>query len=111
MVDAGPILATATGNLAPPTLFIDRADDQFTPEHPTPRLVEVETLLMAAPAASDVVAASAPSAWPVAFPATKPGDDGPGWTWLGVLLMALGLVSVLSSSRPVVHGALLHQPK
>jgi hypothetical protein len=111
MVDAGPILATATTNLAAPTLFIDRADDQFTPEHPTPRHVEAETLLMAAPAASDVVAASAPSAWPIAFPATEPGDDGPGWTWLGVLLMALGLVSVLSSSHPIAHGALLHQPR
>ena len=39
----------------------------------------------------------------------KASDDGWGWTanWLGMLLMALGLVSVLSSSRVLRGGVLL----
>jgi hypothetical protein len=98
-LNAGPVLATAIGNLVPPAPVIKRADDRFTPDHPTPRQVDVETLLAAAPAASDGIAASAPSAVPVAFPTAESGDDGRGWTWLGVLLMAVGLVSVVSASQ------------
>src|SRR6266566_4563152 len=53
------------------------------------------------PAARSAVAASVPSATPVALPTAEASDDGRGWTatWLGVLLMALGFVSLLSSSR------------
>jgi hypothetical protein len=83
----------------PPAPVTNRADDQLRPGPPAPRRVDVEMLLAAAPAASDVVAASAPSSTPVAFPTAESGDDGQRWTWLGVLLMALGLVFVLSSSR------------
>jgi hypothetical protein len=74
-----------------------------------PRQVDVEALLGAAPAASDAVAASVPPAAPVAFPIAKAADDGRGWTatWLGVLLMALGLVSVLGSSRTLREAVLL----
>jgi hypothetical protein len=101
MVDAGPVLPAATGNLAPPTPVIN----QFTPTRSTPRQVDVEALLAAAPATGDVVVASAPSASPVAFPTDDSGDDGRGRTWLGVLLMALGLVSVLSHSLRVGRAA------
>jgi len=85
------------------------ATDQLTPDHPTARQVDVETLLAAAPAASDAVAASVPPAAPVAFPIAEAADDEQGWTaiWLGVLLMALGLVSVLSSSRTLRSAVLL----
>ena len=85
------------------------SNDQLTPDRPTLRQVDVETVLAAAPAASDAVAASVPPATPVAVPITKSGDDGPGWTpaWLGVLLIALGLVSLLSSSRTLREAVLL----
>ena len=72
-----------------------------------PRQVAVETLLAAAPAPSAAVAASVLPA-PVAFPVAEATDDGPGWmaTSLGMLLMALGLVSVLGSS-PTLRDAVL----
>jgi hypothetical protein len=97
MVDAASVVATAGAALAPPALVANGGTDQLAPDHPTPRQVDVETLLQAAPAASDPVAASVPPAPPIA----EARDDARGWaaSWLGVLLMALGLVSVLSSSR------------
>jgi hypothetical protein len=103
VVDAAPIPAAGAAALVPPPPVVAKqaATDQLTPDHPTPRQVDVETLLAAAPAASDAVAASARPATPVAVPIAEAGDDGRGWTatWLGVLLMAMGLVSLLSSSR------------
>ena len=69
----------------------------------------MKTLLAAAPAPSDAVAASVPLAAPVAFPVAEAADDGQGWmaTLLGVLLMALGLVSVLGSSPTLREAVLL----
>jgi hypothetical protein len=99
VVDAGPVLATGITTRVPPAPFAERVDDQVEPDRSMPRHVDVEALLAAAPAASDVVGASAPSATLVALPIAEPGYDGRRWTWLGVLLMALGLVSILSSSR------------
>ncbi|WP_091896742.1 hypothetical protein [Bradyrhizobium sp. Rc2d] len=102
VVDASPVPATAAAALVPPAPDIAKpATGQLTLDNPTPRQVDVETLLAAAPAASDAVAASVPPATPVAVPIAETGDDGPGWTatWLGVLLMALGVGCLLSSSR------------
>ncbi|MGY3489492.1 hypothetical protein ACVW1C_007375 [Bradyrhizobium sp. USDA 4011] len=96
VVDAGPVLATGIATPVSPAPLSRRANDRPTPDEITPRQVDVEALLAAAPAASDVVAASAPS---LAFSTAKAGDDGWGWTWLGMPLMALGLLSVLSASR------------
>ena len=72
-------------------------------------MVDVKTLLAAAPAPSDAVAASVPLAAPAAFPVAEAADDGQGWmaTLLGVLLMALGLVSVLGSSPSLREAVLL----
>jgi uncharacterized membrane protein len=109
VVDAAPVPAMGAAVLVPPAPVVAKAaTDQLTPDHPTPRQVDVETLLAAAPAASDAVAASVPPATPVAVPIAEAGDEGRGWTatWLGVLLMALGLVSLLSSSR-TLRGAVL----
>ncbi|WP_063677530.1 hypothetical protein [Bradyrhizobium neotropicale] len=103
VADADP-LATAT-TLAP---VLNRANDRLTADRITPSQVDVEALLAAAPAASDVVAASASSATPLAFPTIEAGDDGWDWRWLGVLLMALGLASVLGSSRAIREAVLLH---
>jgi hypothetical protein len=86
-------------------LLAKRATDQLTP---MPRQVNVETLLATVSAASDAVSAAVLPAPLVAFPIAEAGYDGRGWTtnWFGMLLLALGLVSVLSSSR-VLRGAVL----
>jgi hypothetical protein len=104
VADAASVLATAIAAFVPPAPIEDRATDRLTPDHRTPRQVDVETLPAAAPT-SDSVAAAAP----VAFPLTEAADDGRDWmaTWLGVLLMVLGLVSVLGSSRTLWEAALL----
>ena len=109
VVDAASVLTTGAAAFVPPAPVENLATDQLTLGHPTPRQVDVETLLAVAPAASDAVAASVPPATPVAFPIAEAADDGRGWTetWLSVLLMALGLVSVLGSSRTVREAALL----
>ena len=93
LVDAASVVATGGGALASPALVANRGTDQVTPDHLTPQQVDVETLLEAAPAASDPVATSVPPDPP--FPIAEAGDDGRGWTanWLGMLLMALGVVS------------------
>ena len=103
VVDAASVIAMRVAALAPPAPVANRASDQLTLDYPTLRQVDVETLLAAS--ASDAVADSVPPAPPVAFSIADAGDDWPGATWLGMLLMALGLVSVLSSSR-VLPGAL-----
>lgn len=105
MVDARPVLATRIAPRVSPALLPKRANDRLMPDEITPRQVDVEALLAAAPAADDVVAASAT---PVVFSTAEAGDDGWGWTWLGMLLMALGLVSVLSASRTIRWAVLLH---
>lgn len=104
VVDAASLPTTGAAAFVPPAPVANRTTDKLTLDQPTSRQVDAETLLAAAPAAtSDAVAASVPPAAPVAFPNAEAADDGLGWmaTWLGVLLMALGLVSVLASSRPL----------
>jgi hypothetical protein len=104
VADASSVLATAIAAFVPPAPIENLATDRLTPDHRAPRQVDVETLLAAAPS-SDSVAAAAP----VAFPLAEAADDGRDWmaTWLGVLLIALGLVSVLGSSRTLWEAALL----
>ncbi|MCP1782025.1 hypothetical protein ACVIU4_002775 [Bradyrhizobium barranii subsp. barranii] len=104
VVDASPVLATGIATRASPAPLSKR--DRLTADEITPRQVDVEALLAAAPAASDVVAASAA---PLASSAAEAGDDGRVWTWLGMLLMALGLISVLSASPTIRWAALLPQ--
>jgi len=106
VADAAPDLATGAAAFVPPAPVENLATDQFAPDHPTPRRVDVEALLAAAPAARSAVGASVPTTTPIAEAATIDGRD---WTatWLGVLLMALGLVSVLSSSQPLRRAVLL----
>jgi hypothetical protein len=103
VVDAAPVLAAGAAAIVPPAPIEKLAVDRLTPDHRTKRQVDVETLLAATPATRDAVAASVPTAVPVAFLIAEEIDDGRGWTttWLGVLLMAVGLVSVLGSSRTV----------
>jgi hypothetical protein len=104
MVRTVPVrMATAdAAAMVPPAPVLARpASDQPTSDQPTPRRVDVEKLLADAPAASDEVT-SAPPASPIAGPGAMTGG-GEDWTtsWLGVLLMALGVVALLSASRPL----------
>ena len=108
MVDAASVPATGAAAFVPPAPVEKRATDQLTPDHVMPRVVDVKTLVVAAPAPSDAIAASVPSA-PVAFAAAEAADEGQGWmaTLLGALLIALGLVAVLGSSPPLREAVLL----
>jgi hypothetical protein len=109
VANAASALTTGAAAFVPPAPVEMLATDRLTPDHRAPREVDVETLLAAAPAARGAVAASVPKAGPVAFPIAEAADDGLGWTatWLGVLLMALGLVSILGASRPLREAVLL----
>ncbi|WP_245309814.1 hypothetical protein [Bradyrhizobium jicamae] len=109
VVDAASAPAAGAAATVPPAAVDNRATDQLTPDHPAPRRLDAETLLAAAPAPSDAVAVSAPSATPVASPIAEAADDGRDSTatWVGVLLMGLGLASVLGSSRTVREAVLL----
>ncbi len=98
LADAASVVPAGAAALVPPAPVANGVADQPTFGQPTSRQVDVETLLSAAPAASEVVAASLS---PAALPLAETADDG--WdstaSWIGMLLMALGLVSVLASSR------------
>lgn len=109
VVDAGPVLATGTATRVSPVPL--SKNDRLTANGITPRQIDVqidvEALLAATPAASDVVAASAT---PLALSTAEAGDGGQGWTWLGMLLMAFGLLSVLSASRTIRWAVLTPRP-
>ena len=111
VVDVAPVQAPGAAAFVPaaPSAIANQATDQLAPDRPTPRQLDEKTLLAAAPAPSDAVAVSVPPAAPVAAQVAEAADDRPGWTatWLGVLLMALGLAFVLGSSRTVREAVLL----
>jgi hypothetical protein len=116
VVDAASAPAAGAATFVPPAAVASRATDQLatdqlTPEQPAPapRRLDAETLLAAAPAPSDAVAAFAPSAAPVTSPIAEAAEDSRDSTatWVGVLLMALGLAAVLGSSRTVREAVLL----
>ena len=113
VADAASVSVAATGAAAaafvPSAPIENLKTDRLTPDQRTPRQVDVKTPLAAAPAPSDAVAASVPSAAPVNFLIAEAANDGLDWmaTWLGVLLMALGLFSVLGSSRTLREAVLL----
>ena len=109
VVDAASVLSTGAAAFVPPAPVERRATDQLTPDNATPHVIVVKTRLATAPAPGDPVADSAPLAAPVPVPVAEAADDGRGWmaTLLGVLLMALGLVSILGSSPNLREAVLL----
>jgi len=106
VADAASVSVAATGAAA---VVPSAPIENLKSDHRSPRQVDVETLPAAASAPSDAVAASIPAAAPVNFLIAEAANDGLDWmaTWLGVLLMALGLVSVLGSSRTLREAVLL----
>jgi hypothetical protein len=116
MVDAAPVASMGAAGLVPPAPLVAKpATDQLTPDYSTPRQVDVEALLAAAPSASNMVASSVAPANPVTVPIAEASDHGRGGpaSRLGMLLIALGLVSLLTSTwsfwRPVLVGRFLDQ--
>ena len=111
VADVAPSQATGAAAFVPPApvAITNPATDQLAVGHQTPRRLDEGTLLAAAPAPSETVAVSVPPAATVASPIAEAADDRPGWTatWLGVLMMALGLAFVLGASRTVRETALL----
>ncbi|GLR88311.1 hypothetical protein GCM10007857_50230 [Bradyrhizobium iriomotense] len=103
VADASPVAATAAALARSAPDMIKLPADQLTAPNPQARQVDVETLLAAASADGDAVVPLA-----VADPAAKADEDGPGWmaSWLGVLLMAVGVVFLLGSSRTLRGGML-----
>ena len=102
VVDVAPDLATGAAALMPPAP-IKPATDQLTPDHSTAPQVDVERLLATASSADDNVGLSERPSPRVADPIAETSESEQGWTatWLGVVLMALGLVSLLSASRTI----------
>jgi hypothetical protein len=103
---AAPVPATGAAAFVPPppaeSLATDRLrSESATADDPTPRRLDEKTLLAAATVPSDAVVVSVPPAAAVVSPISEAADDGRSWmaTWLGVLLMALGLAFVLGFSR------------
>jgi hypothetical protein len=67
----------------------------------------VPVALLAA-AESDEIPQPAPSPTTMTFSSIEPGNFEKGMTWIGMLLMVLGLISV-SSASPPVRAALLRR--
>ena len=109
VANAASVSGTAAAALVPPAPVGKLATDRLPLDQRAPRQVDVETLLAAAPAARELVAAAVPAAGPVAFPVAEAANDDLDWTvtWLGVLMMALGLVAILGSSRSLREAVLL----
>jgi hypothetical protein len=105
VADAVPSPAIGATSVVPPAPVAESAIDQLTPDRPAPRLVDVETFQVS-PSANDTVGSSVLPAIAVAARLAEAGDGGSGWaeTRLGLILMALGLVSLLGSSLPMIFG-------
>jgi hypothetical protein len=81
--------------------IVDLPSNQLTPEHSMPSRVDVGQLL---PAAS----ADPPQVIPLRVRTAETRDEARSWTaWFGVLLMTLGGLSLLSSSRTLRYAVRL----
>jgi len=95
VADAAAVPGTGAASLVSPPVAREPETNELAPNQPMPPHVDVEMLLAAAP-----VNISVPPSTPPAVPAADAGTDAQEWTasWLGVLLMGLGLVFLLISS-------------
>jgi len=100
---SGPTVKAAAE--PPPSVADSSSIDQVTPDRPASRLVNVEMLRVKSSTDSTIGSTVLP-ATPIAFPVAETGDAERGWasTQLGVVLMALGLIAVLSASLPMLFG-------
>lgn len=106
-------VADAASDLETGTALISAAPiaEHGRPTPSVPSQVDVEQLLAAAPG-NDVVTSSEPPTMPIGMLVltAQARNEAPSRTatWLGVLLMMLGMLSILSSSRSLRHAARLH---
>ncbi|MHC4051416.1 hypothetical protein [Bradyrhizobium sp. 25ACV] len=106
VADADPDLGTSTA-LASAALTAQHSR-QTMPFGQNQNQVDVEQLLAAAPA-NDVATSSELQSVPAGVRLAKADGEATSRTatWLGVLLMMLGMLSILSTSRPVRHAVRL----
>lgn len=106
VADAAPDLDTGTTLMSAAPI----AEHGRRPTHSVPSQVDVEQLLAPAPA-NDVVTSSEPPTTPIGMLVltAEARNEAPSRTatWLGVLLMMLGMLSILSSSRSLRHAVRL----
>lgn len=106
VADAAPDLDTGTALMSAALIA-----EHVRPTHSVPSQVDVEQPLAAAPA-NDVVTSSEPPTMPMGMLVliAEARNEAPSRTatWLGVLLMMLGTLSILSSSRLLRHAVRLH---
>lgn len=107
-------VADATSDLDTGTTLMSAApivEHGRWPTHSVPSQVDVEQPLAVAPA-NDVVTSSEPPTIPIGVHVLTAGarNQAPSRTatWLGVLLMILGVLSILSSSRSLRDAVRLH---
>lgn len=109
LLDAASVSNVGPAALVPPAP-VKPSSDQLPPDRDSmPPQVNVEAMLAMAP---PVTAASpARPAIPAAISIAGADDGTQEWTvtWLGVLLIALGLVFLLSSSRSLRAGRAMHR--
>jgi len=76
-----------------------------TPAHSVLSQVDVEQLLATAPTVNDAVTSFGPPAVPTGVGIAEARNEAPSQTatWLGALLMMLGMFSILRSSRSLRH--------
>lgn len=100
VADAAPDLGTGP-TLMSAAPIVDIPSNQLTPEHSVPGQVDAGQILAAAPA-------NPPQDMPLGARIAEAHDEARSWTaWFGVLLMTLGGLSLLSSSRTLRHAVRL----
>ncbi|UWU75958.1 hypothetical protein N2603_39500 [Bradyrhizobium huanghuaihaiense] len=108
VADAASDLGTSTARMS--AALVAQHSPRTTPTIPSQGQVDVEQLLVATPA-NDVATSSDPPTLPtgalVLTAEARNVAQSRTATWLGVLLMMLGMLSILSSSRSLRHAVRL----
>lgn len=105
VADAGSILDASRAALLSGTPILDPSTGHDWSNQTAPQVAVEKSL----PATSDAATISVSPPMPVSLSLPEENDPGgpPAATWLGMLLMALGVVSVLSSSRALREAVVL----
>jgi uncharacterized membrane protein len=102
LIEATPIAETRVAAIVPAAPVLpEETSETVTPQRPTPPQLNEEALLAAAAAVPDPVDTSAISP-PMIAASTPEVSEAGRWSissWLGLLLMALGGIALLGSSR------------
>ena len=91
-----PAIGTAT-SVPPPPITVPVAIQRLTPDHATPRPVDVEMLLAASTVDQDTASSAAPPATPGVSSVADADDWGPMTARAGMALITLGFVFLVGS--------------